>query len=168
MRIAGMEVSEAVEKIERWVNQVRLEWQDASQEEDQMLEEAWDDVKGGNLRVGDVRKARKEEVGYMKERGIWKVVPIDECWNKTGKRPIGTRWVDTNKGSEDNPDIRCRLVAQDFREKADKHREDLFAATPPIEAERLALSRAVTRSWKADGSIKVRKVMFIDAKKSQM
>ena len=66
------------------------------------------------------------------------------CWQNTGKKPIGVRWVDTNKGSEEVPDVRCRLVARDFKNKKDTDREDLFAATPPVEAERMALSKAVT------------------------
>ena len=41
---------------------------------------AWDDVKGGWLSVKDVKVARSEEVGYMKSRGIWREVPIEECW----------------------------------------------------------------------------------------
>ena len=115
-----------------------------------------------------MRKAREEEVSYMETRKIWKLVPIEECWRRTGRPPIGTRWVDTNKGSEDFPDVRCRLVARDFKEKRDKEREDLFAATPPVEAERMALSRAATKSWRKDGVRRIRKVMFIDAKKAHL
>ena len=104
----------------------------------------------------------------METRKIWKLVPIEECWRRTGRPPIGTRWGDTNKGSEDFPDVRCRLVARDFKEKRDKEREDLFAATPPVEAERMALSRAATKSWRKDGVRRIRKVMFIDAKKAHL
>ena len=39
---------------------------------------------------------------------------IEECWRRTGKAPIGVRWADTNKGSDEAPDVRCRLVARDF------------------------------------------------------
>ena len=41
-------------------------------------------------------------------------------------------------------EVRCRLVARDFKGK-DKDRDDLFAATPPLEAKRMLLSRAATR-----------------------
>ena len=40
-------------------------------------------------------------------------------------------WVDANKGDKENPEYRRRLVAKEI--KRDK-REDLFAATPPLEA----------------------------------
>ena len=167
VRIEMSEARKALELIEVWVNEVRVEWENAEAQEDEMLEKAWDDVKGGELKIGDVRKARKEEVDYMQKRGIWKVVPIAECWQKTGKGPIGTRWVDTNKGSVELPDVRCRLVARDFKSKGGEGREDLFAATPPAEAERLALSRAVTRCGRK-GKWKKRKLMFIDAKKAHL
>ena len=77
------------------------------------------------------------------------------------------RWVDTNKGSEAESDVRCRLVARDFRQKRDKGREDLFAETPPLEAIRMQLSKAVTRRMR--GSKRgCRKIMFIDAKKAHL
>ena len=106
---------------------------------------------GGELKLEDVKTARLEEVTYMERRRIWEIVPLGECWRRTGKGPISTRWVDTNKGSSDSPDVRCRLVARDFKGKHDSDREDLFAATPQAEAERLALSRATTRSWTDNG-----------------
>ena len=41
-----------------------------------IMEEAWDDVNGGELPMGEVRKARGEEIGYMVNREIWSQVPI--------------------------------------------------------------------------------------------
>ena len=58
-----------------------------------------------------------------------------------GKGPIGTRWVDINKGDEDRTEYRSSLVAKEL--KTDK-REDLFAATPPLEALKLLISMAMT------------------------
>ena len=43
--------------------------------------------------------------------GVYRKVPIRMCVEETGKRSIGTRWVDTNKGDKMNPKIRSRLVA---------------------------------------------------------
>ena len=51
-----------------------------------------------------------------------------------GRRPLGTRWVDVNKGDKHSPDVRCRLVAKEVN----TYREDAFvAATPSLEALRL-------------------------------
>ena len=40
------------------------------------MQEAWDDVNGGELPMGEVKKARGEEIGYMVNREIWSEVPI--------------------------------------------------------------------------------------------
>ena len=44
---------------------------------------------------------------------------------------MGVKWVDANKRDKEKPEYRCRLVAKEV--KRDKQ-EDLFAATPPLEA----------------------------------
>ena len=72
----------------------------------------------------------------MVERKIWEEVPVEECWNITGRPPVSVRWVDTNKGTLIDFLIRSRLVARDFK-GGDKDRDDLFAETPPLEAKRL-------------------------------
>ena len=57
----------------------------------------------------------------------------------TSKAPIGTRWIDINKGDTQNPKYRSRLVAKEYKVDI---RPDLYAATPPTECLRLLLSRA--------------------------
>ena len=96
--------------------------------------------------------------------GIWAEVDRDESYSKTGKKPVSVKWVDTNKGSDEVPVIRSRLVARDFREKGDKDRHDLFAATPPLELKRMLLSKAAS----LHRSGKRRKLLFIDVKKAHL
>ena len=122
-------------------------------------EEAWDDVRGGRLDRGEVRKARAEEVDYMKTKKLWEVVPRSRA---EGKRVVSVKWVDTNKGTEEKPMIRSRLVARDFR-AADKDREDLFAATPPWELKKLLMSQVANR-----GGGRRRKMLLIDVKKAHL
>ena len=62
----------------------------------------------------------------MQKRELWKVVPIEESWERTGKAPVSVRWVDTNKGGPEEWLVRSRLVARDFKGN-DKWRDDLFA-----------------------------------------
>ena len=50
---------------------------------------------------------------------------------------ITTKWLDVKKGDAENPNIRCRLVG---REIAKEKRDDLFAATPPLESLKAVLS----------------------------
>ena len=63
--------------------------------------------------------------------------PIEECLTVAGKGPIGTRWVDTNKGDEVSPEYRSRWFAQDI--KRDR-RDDFFAATLHLEAKQALFS----------------------------
>ena len=72
---------------------------------------------------------------------MYEKVPEQECWDVTGSGPIGTRWIDINKGDKVHPDYRSRVVAQEI--KMDKNQE-LFAATPPLEAKKMLMSMAVT------------------------
>ena len=87
------------------------------------------------------------------------------CWDETGKEPIGTRWVDVNSGDEVNPDYRSRLVAQEIQRD---RREDLFAATPPLEAKKLLLSVAVTAGigYRQGVRQKGKKIDFIDVRRA--
>ena len=94
---------------------------------------------------------------------IWREVDLEECYRVTGRGPSSVKWVDTDKGVEGQPLVRCRLVAGDVRGKEEKDREDLFAATPPLELKRVFMSKAVTRRRKRQG---VRKLLFIDARKA--
>eukprot|EP00973_Karenia_brevis_P024643 3399740-Karenia_brevis.AAC.1 len=55
------------------------------------------------------------------------------------------------------------MVAKNYK-GADKGRDDLFAETPPLEAKRILMSRAVTR--RSGG--RSRKLMFIDVKKAHL
>jgi hypothetical protein len=49
-----------------------------------------------------------------------------------GGKIIGVRWVDVNKGDSEKPDMRSRLVGQEFN--TGKNGE-LYASTLPLEAE---------------------------------
>ncbi len=80
---------------------------------------------------------------------VYQKVPIQQFWDETGKNPITDRRLDINKGDEENKECRSRLVAQEI--ERDK-REDLFAATPPLEAKKMLFSMAVIEGgeWSED------------------
>ena len=49
---------------------------------------------------------------------------VEEAWRITGRAPVSTRWVDTDKGfMGDSQEIRSRMVARDFKGE-DKDRDD--------------------------------------------
>merc|ERR1712163_70814 len=86
-------------------------------------------------------------------------------YDKTGKAPIGTRWVDVNKGDSVHPEYRSRLVAQEINTGK---REDLFAATPPLEAKKILMSMAVTENigYKRGRREQGMKLDFIDVRRA--
>ena len=87
-----------------------------------------DDMSGKELNPSLVKAARGEEMEEFKKHTVYKKVPLNQCLQETGRQPIGVRWVDVNKGDDESPNVRCRIVAKYFN--IDK-RPDLFAATPP-------------------------------------
>jgi len=127
-------------------------------EEESMEVEDWeqfgDDITGVPLNTKKVQEARNEEIQEMKKRNIYTKVPVSECYEKTGKKPIGVKFVDVNKGDEITPNYRSRLVAKEFRDGA----ESIFAGTPPLEALKLLFSLgAAERGHRVLGFIDVKK-----------
>lgn len=121
-----------------------------------------DDVSGEILDKDLVAAARLDE-----KRGVesWKVfdkVPTQECYDRTGQAPVSTKWLDVNKDDKQNPKMRNRWVGREF--KGNDARDDLFAATPPLEAKRSLIARANCQKGVPQGKIK--KLGFIDIKKA--
>ena len=73
---------------------------------------AWDDVTGAWLNPRMVAEARRAEMAYFHRMKVYRKVPLARCFQMTGKKPIGVRWVDINKQDETNPKYRSRLVAK--------------------------------------------------------
>ena len=74
----------------------------------------WDDAKGGWLDPRLVTEGREEEMGYGRKHQVYVRVPREMCWRETGKAPVKTGWADTNKGTAEHPNVRCRWVAKEF------------------------------------------------------
>ena len=86
-----------------------------------------------------VRAARATALAFFHPKRVWTTVPQAKARRQTGKPPIGTRWIDVNKGDTRRPKYRSRLVAKEYKVDA---RPELFAATPPTEYLRMLLSKA--------------------------
>jgi len=97
-----------------------------------------DDVHGGELPKEGVEAARREEIEVIRKMKVWEVVdrPKD-------KKVISTRWVDTNKGDREHPNLRSRLVARELRVNT---LGDFFAAMPPLDGIKALLTLAVTQT----------------------
>ena len=99
--------------------------------------------------------------------GVYKKVPLSKRTSATGKRPIGVRWIDINKGDDLVPECRSRIVAQEIKAN-DIYRDDLFAATPPLEAKKMLFSLATTEGIGYFGSdtMSGMKIEFIDIRRA--
>ena len=97
-----------------------------------------------------------QEVKYIRDMKLYDKVPIAECWEKTDKAPVTTKWIDINKGDQTKPKYRSRNVA---REIACSKQDGLFAATPPLEVMKLLLS-TLTSSNKGE------RLMIMDVKRA--
>ena len=56
------------------------------------------DASGEDLDPDTVLAARREEIAYDKAMGVFTKVLISQCVARTGRKPIGVRWTDTNNG----------------------------------------------------------------------
>jgi hypothetical protein len=121
--------------------------------------EVYDEVTGAPLPPALVQQARAEEIQFMLDWGVWERASIADCWAETGKAPIGSKWVDVNKGDATKPLIRSRFVVKEI---ATYKSDDFFAATPPLEALRLLLS-LVASSEHHDIKVEV-----LDARKAHL
>ena len=101
--------------------------------------EFYDDVHDRPLDREMAIRARKTEIQYFKDMGVYTKVRR-EPW----MRVISTKWLDTNKGDEANPNYRARLVG---RELNLSKQEGLFAATPPLESLRMILSICASNQY---------------------
>ena len=120
--------------------------------------DVYDEITGAALPPSLVQAARAEEIKFMLEWGVWERARITECWQETGKAPIGSKWVDVNKGDATKPLIRSRFVVKEI---ATYKTDDFFAATPPLEALRLLLSMAASTGHDI-------KVEVLDARKAHL
>ena len=112
---------------------------------EEYMEEFYDEIAGKKLNAEEVMRARRGELDEVERLQVWDKADIDECWRHTGKSPITARWVDGNKGDEENHNYRSRFVAREIKSKyGGTGREDLFAATLPWEAIKLRLSKFTT------------------------
>jgi len=100
-----------------------------------------DSVTGQPLDSALVEEARALELKYFGDQRVWEKRPYAEAMAKQGKKPITVKWIDTNKGDEDNPNYRSRLVAREIRRRGEN---PIFAPTPPLESLRTILSLAAT------------------------
>lgn len=158
----GPDLAEAPEHDE---TRVTLEpWEGRVEDEREALDkyphdapDYWDANTGEELPKDLTAAARREELEFMRGWEVWDVVPVSECLQRTGKKPLGGKWVDVNKGDREKPDVRSRYVAKEI---AFYRSDDFFAATPPLEALRMLISHVAS----SEGE----KLLLMDARKAHL
>ena len=91
-----------------------------------------DDVTGSVLDKEKTIEARIKEMQFFRSRGVYTKVKREGYM-----KIIKTRWLDINKGDSVVMNLRSRLVGCEF---AKEKRDDLFAATPPLESMRTIMA----------------------------
>lgn len=94
---------------------------------------------GGPFDPRLAREARREETEFMKRRGIYDYSKIEGCVKHTGNNLASLRWVDTNRGTDEEADVRCRLVARDV--KIGKAEDCFYVSMPPLEANSILFAK---------------------------
>ena len=54
--------------------------------------EYWDEASGKQLDVEGVKKARAEEMGHVRDHGVYVKVPVSQCWGKQGSGRFQSGW----------------------------------------------------------------------------
>ena len=76
------------------------------------------------------------DVQCLLDMDVYEYSTEAEARARTGRNPVGLKWIDTNKGSGEAPRYHSRLVCTEVRHKGV---EPIFSATPPLEALRVLL-----------------------------
>ena len=110
-------------------------------------------------------EAREEEMSFIRIYNVYVKAPVEESYRETGKGPVSTKWLDTNKGDSVHPNIRSRFVAREIAHERDTA---MFAATPPLEANKLLYSLATTEGVGYNEEDRAGGIclMFIDIKRA--
>ena len=89
----------------------------------------FDDSTGEALDPKEVKKGCDAEMTRFKTMKVYEYVLRGIAKQNPNGKFVGVRWVKVNKGTVEDPNVRCRLVAQEFAKG--EERDDLFAGTPP-------------------------------------
>ena len=106
-----------------------------------------DEYTGEQLPNHLVRQAMCEEMSYFNSV-VWELVETEKAKAENDFKLIRTRWVVSNKGDADSPDIRARLVACEVNQ----YKTDMFhASTLPPEANHIFVSHFASENVDAVG-----------------
>ena len=103
----------------------------------------YDQYTGLELDPVGAAAARQSESDFAWRLKAFEPRPRTEAYQRMGRKPFGMRWIDCNKGDEQRPELRSRLVVQETRQTGTISASDIAAvtsSTPPPEVVRLFCS----------------------------
>ena len=101
----------------------------------------YDNLTGFELDPKLVREARRQEMEYLLELGVWRVCDVAEAWSVCGRPPVSVSWVDLNRGDALIAEYRSRLVVNETKRVSGyMSPAEVFSATPPLEVLRMQAS----------------------------
>ena len=115
--------------------------QDADNKETRLLSQKYhDQYTGLELDSVGAAEARQSDVDFDWRKKAFESRPRTEAYQRMGRKLFGMRWIDCNKGDEQRPELRSRLVVQGTRQTSTISVSDIAAvtsSTPPLEVVRL-------------------------------
>ena len=72
--------------------QIKEEYRTDEEDDPVELEIAWDDVSGAELDPKMARKAREQEIQYVRKMELYEKVLMSQCYETIVKAPISERW----------------------------------------------------------------------------
>ena len=84
---------------------IKKKYKIVEEDESEELEIIWDDMSGAELDPKAVRRARGEEIDYVRKMDLYNKVFIKQCYERICKGPISIRWIDINTGHSANPNL---------------------------------------------------------------
>ena len=119
-----------------------------------------DEYTGDTLPSRLISKAIVDELEYFNDK-VWEVADRNDMMKIPDHIFVRSRWVTSNKGDHEQPDIRARLVACEVN-KGDKQ-DSFYASTPPLEAKRILFSRLAQERRRGGKPLRIN---FIDIRKA--
>ena len=97
---------------------------------DEICLQGFYDTSGDQISPELIQQAREEELNGFREMEVYEYVSREESLSDPTGTVVGVRWVYHNKGTSVSPEVRSRLVAQEFASK--DGRDDLFCSDTAI------------------------------------
>ena len=102
---------------------------------------------GVELDPKKVAAARATELAWVQRQRVYEKVDEPICYEETGKPPIALKWIDRNKGDQENENYRSRLPVRELKPQGQAAlipEHALFSSMPPLEALKLMCSLLIT------------------------